>query len=148
MIKNPYSYPSQKTNDFPQWILPPPQTSKSKLKNENVKERGVGVPPFCRLRKFYFLSDIPEILWFFLEFIWGHFGENFFSKNLTLHWWCHHSWTLVSRNFSCKRVSIFCMLLCCSCLRVGVMSYRILYVTKLIPNYYSQWRHNHVIMTS
>ena len=88
--------------------------------------------------------------WNFMTFPWiylGTFWRKIFSKNVTLHWQRHHSWTLVSWNFSGKGVSIFCML-CCSCLRVGVMSYRIIHVTKLIPNHYSQWRHNDVIMAS
>ena len=37
-----------------------------------------------------------------------------------------------------KNVSILCMLLCFSCLRLGVMSYRILDCIELIPNSYSQ----------
>ena len=69
----------------------------------------------------------------------------FFSKNLIPHWWRHHSWSLVPSNFTRKGVSKFCMLLCCSFLMVWVMSYRIVPVTKLIPNYYSQWRHNDII---
>ena len=99
-------------------------------------------PLFCPLQSFYFQSDISETLWFFLEFIWGHFWRIFFFKKP------HPSLitsTLVSWSFSRKRVSIFCMLLCCYCLRIGFMFYRILHVTKLIPNHYSQWRHNEII---
>ena len=77
----------------------------------------VDPPPFFRLLKFYFRSDVPETLWLFSEFIWGDFTEIFFLKNHTHNWWRHRSWTLVSWNFSHKKVSIFCMLLCCSCLR-------------------------------
>ena len=72
----------------------------------------------------------------------GTFSRNFFFKN-------SHPLLMMSSflytgvvNFSRKKVSMFCMLLCCSCLWIGVMSYRLLHVTKLIPNYYSQWHHN------
>ena len=87
--------------------------------------------------------------WNFMNFpriYLGHFSENFFEKSHTYYWWRHHSWTLVSWSFSCKKVSIFCIVLCCSCLKVGVIFYRILHVTKLTPNYYSHWRHNDVII--
>ena len=80
----------------------------------------------------------------FLRIYLRTFWRKFFFKKSHPSLMTSSFWTLVSRNFSRKRVSIFCMLLCWSCLRVGVMSYRILHVTKLIPNIIA----SDVIMTS
>ena len=84
---------------------------------------------WCSLLSFASFNS-NQIFLKFYGFSWNLSGETFWQKKnfqktspfiddvIILEHWC--------REILAVRVSIFCMLLCCSCLMVGVMSCRIL----------------------
>ena len=65
---------------------------------------------WCSLLSFAKVLILIRYSWNFMAFpgiyLGRHFGKKKISKNLPVHWWRHHFWTLVSWNLSRKSVNI------------------------------------------